>query len=150
MIPVEELKEGDSITSLYAVRQKETPRDYRNKEGKYFFFTVGDRTGNIKVKFWGGGEPERTLETYRSMSVGSVVEISGDVEYDRFGEELVIKMSEGLHFIRHCSESEYEPELFLPTSDKDLVELYKTLLARLDAMESEALKELLASFFRED
>ncbi|MCK4718194.1 MAG: hypothetical protein KAT70_05950, partial [Thermoplasmata archaeon] len=150
MIPISELKEGDSITSMYAVRRKETPREYRNKEGKYFFFTVGDKTGDIVVKFWGGADLNRTMETYGALKVGDVVEISGDVEFDRFDDRLVVRMSEGIHGIRFCSGSEYAVSDFLPASDKDLDALYSQLLERMSEIGDEHLRHLVSLFLNDE
>ncbi|MCD6461324.1 MAG: HD domain-containing protein [Thermoplasmata archaeon] len=149
MIPVKELKEGDSITTRYAVRGKESPRDYRNREGKYFFLTVGDRTGDIVLKYWGGSDPDRTLEVYNSISVGDVLEITGDVEYDRFSEKLVIRVNEDTHHIRVCGPDEYSPEEFLPVSEKDLDALYTTLLKRALDIKDEDLRWLVLSFLED-
>jgi hypothetical protein len=40
---LEEIIEGDFIKGKFAVRTKETPREYKNKSGKYFFLNVGVR-----------------------------------------------------------------------------------------------------------
>jgi len=150
MIPIKDLKEGDSIRDRYAVRHKETPRDYRNREGKYFFFTVGDRNSEIGVKYWGAASSEKTMSVYKSFKNGDVVEITGDVEFDRFTEKLIIRMNEDQNTIRLCSPDEYDIASFLPTSNKDLDKLYTQLLERMRDIKQPELQELVAQFLMDD
>lgn len=146
MIPVKDLKEGDSIRAMYAVRSKEPLREYRNREGKYFFFVVGDKTGDIMVKYWGGKDPEKTENVYASLKVGDVVELSGEVEYDKYTDRLVIRFNEDTHTLRRCSPEEYDVSDFLPTTQSDTEALYTRLLQRAIKIENPHLRHLVMLF----
>ncbi len=91
--------EATVVNGKYAVRSKELPRDYKNKDGKFFFIEVGDKTGNITVKYWGGPDGGKTVEFFNSLSVGDIVELSGIVEKDRYDSRNAIAINEGANKI---------------------------------------------------
>lgn len=147
---IQDFREGDHIRGKFAVRNKETPREYKNKPGKYFFLGVGDMTGDISLKYWGGADDKALVSLYNSLEVGDVIEITGDVAMDRYDNVLTISMDEGLHPLRKCGEDEYKPEEFLPRSERDPEDMIKEIHAVMDSVQDENLKALLESFFSDD
>jgi 3'-5' exoribonuclease len=147
---VQDFKEGDNIKGKFAVRTKDTPRDYKNKQGKYFFLNVGDKTGNISLKYWGGPDEGNTMQLYNSLNVGDVIEIKGDVAMDRFDNILTINCEEGQHRINKCAEGEYDPEGFLPSSMRDIEGMMDELHTIIDSISEDNLKSLLEAFFSDE
>lgn len=147
---IEEFKEGDSIRGMFAVRSKETPREYKNKPGRYFFLGVGDKTGEISLKYWGGPDEAALVQLYNTLSVGDVVEVTGEVAMDRYDSVLTISMDEGAHAIRKCNEEEFQPEDFLPVSERDIEDMMEELHAIMGSIRDENLREVLESFFSDE
>lgn len=145
-----EFKEGDFIRGKFAVRTKETPRDYKNKPGKYFFLGVGDKTGDISLKFWGGPDDSKLTSLYNTLGIGDVIEVTGEVAMDRYDNVLALNMDEGLHALRRCAEDEYKPEDFLPTSERDLDDMLEEMHVVIGSVSDVDLRALLESFFSDE
>ncbi len=139
--------EGDYIQGMFAVRSKETPREYKNKQGRYFFLAVGDKTGEISLKYWGGPDDGPLIALYNSLQVGDVIDVSGEVAMDRYDNVLTLSMDEGAHTLRKCDENEYKPEDFLPVSERDLDDMMEELHAIIGSVRDENMREVLESFF---
>ena len=112
-INVRELKDGKMIKSKFAVREKSLPRKY--SKGYFFEILLGDESGEIKAKYWGGNDKERVMEIYNSFETGDVIEVIGLVSF--YQDRLEIGINEG-HIIRKCKEIEYEISDFLPKTKK--------------------------------
>jgi lysyl-tRNA synthetase class II len=122
---LEEFKEGDFIRGKFAVRTKETPREYKNKPGKYFFLGVGDKTGMISLKYWGGADETSLMGLYNTLDVGDVIEVTGEVTMDKYENVLTLSLDQGAHVLRKCKEDEFEARDFLPVSEKDIKDLFQ-------------------------
>ncbi|UCE73337.1 MAG: HD domain-containing protein [Methanomassiliicoccales archaeon] len=147
---LEDFKEGDYIRGKFAVRNKETPREYKNKPGRYFFLGVGDKTGEISLKYWGGPEDKSLMALYNSLEVGDVIEVTGEVAMDKYDNVLTLSMDEGIHVLRKCSEDEYEPKDFLPLSDRNLDDMMEEMHALISSVSETNLRALLESYFSEE
>ena len=144
---VKELREGVVVKGKFAIRSKETPREYKSREGRYFFLTVGDLTGNIPVKYWGGLDAKNTIELYNTLSVGDVVELTGTAAMDKFENRLVITMNEDSDRLRKCDESEYNIDEFLPVTKRDMGEMMEAIIRVIDTVKEPHLNRLLHAFF---
>ena len=58
MVRVKDLKEGTEVRGFFAVRWKDLPRNYKNKAGRYFFIRIGDSSGDVNLKYWGGEDED--------------------------------------------------------------------------------------------
>jgi 3'-5' exoribonuclease len=146
---VKDIVEGDQIRGKFAVRTKESPREYKNKPGKYFFLNIGDLTGNIPLKFWGGPDEKEVMKLYNTISVGDVLELTGNAEIDRYDGKLTLSLEEGLHVMRKCEEDEFKAEDFLPRTQKDIEDMMSQLLSFIADVEDTHLKDLLDAFFKD-
>lgn len=146
---VKDLRNGDTVQGTFAVRSKEGPRDYRSRTGKFFFFELGDRTGDMGVKFWGGDDPGLTLEVYKSFQPGDVVFITGMVQEDKFDDRLIISMNEDTNVLKH-STSEIRPEDYLAVSPFDLDGLMGKVEEVIGSVQEPHLKALLETFFKDE
>jgi 3'-5' exoribonuclease len=147
---IQDFIEGDYIRGMFAVRNKETPREYKNKPGKYFFLGVGDKTGEISLKYWGGPDEKTLIQLYNNLQVGDVIEVMGEVAMDKYDNVLVISMDEGLHPLRKCGEEEYKSEDYLPTSERNMEDMMEEMHALVGSVQDENLRELLESFFSDE
>ena len=142
---IENLREGDSINDLFAVKMKNPPRGYR--KGTMFGLVVSDKTGEINVKFWGGENKDRVKRLYDSFKTGDVVQIrAGKVE--TYMDKPQISINETSGGIRICNPKEYDAGNFVPAIEEGHIkELFKEIKRYIKNIENVQLKKLLNSFF---
>ena len=112
---IETLHEGDRITSVYMCKQKSSAT---TKTGKsYENVIIQDKTGCMDAKIW---EPNSSgIDDFDALDY---IEISGDVT--SFNGMLQFNIRR----VRRCGEGEYDPKDFLPSSKRDVEEMYAELL----------------------
>ncbi|PNX47206.1 MAG: hypothetical protein BV457_06155 [Thermoplasmata archaeon M9B1D] len=142
---IENLREGDVVNDIYAVKIKNPPRPY--KRGTWFGLIVTDKTGEINVKYWGGDNKERVKRLYDSFKTGDVVQVRlGNVEI--YEEKPQISINETSGGIRRCSPNEYDVSDFIASLDDNKVKsLMKTVQEEIKNIENIQLKNLLGLFF---
>jgi len=142
---IENLREGDVVNDLYAVKIKTPPRSY--KRGMWFSLVVTDKTGEINVKYWGGENKERVKRLYDSFKIGDVVQVRlGNVEI--YEEKPQISINETNGGLRRCGLNEYDVANFVPSLEEEEIEEYLGKLKKyIDEVENEQLKNLLDLFF---
>lgn len=142
---IENLREGDVVNDLYAVKIKNPPRPY--KRGTWFGLTVTDKTGEINIKFWGGENKERVKRLYDSFKIGDVIQIRlGNVEI--YEDKPQISINETTGGIRRCSPSEYDVRDFIPSLEEDKIkELLGIMKKDISIVENVQLKNLLDLLF---
>ncbi len=142
---VENLREGDAVNDLFAVKLKNPPRAY--KKGTWFGLVVTDKTGEINVKYWGGENKDRVKRLYDSFKVGDVVHVRlGNVEI--YEEKPQISINEAIGGLRRCSPNEYDIRDFIPSLDEEKIkEFYEIIKKDIKSVENIQLRELLDLFF---
>ena len=143
---IEDLKDGEGIKQTFAVREKNTPRNYKNKPGLFFEITLGDNSGEIRANYWGGNDKEKVLEIYNKFHVGDVIEVSGIV--GSYQKNRKIDINEG-NVIRKCEPFEFECSDFLPKSKKNIEVMLSEILEIKESIENEFFIALLNEFFND-
>lgn len=134
---IETLREGERINEIYLCKHKQSAL---TKNGKpYESVTLQDKTGILDAKIWDPGS--QGIDDFDSLDYINVV---GDITSFQGALQLNIKR------VRVVQPGEYEPSDYLPTSEKDVDEMYAELTDYIAEMENPHLKKLLASFFLED
>ncbi|SDM98847.1 3'-5' exoribonuclease YhaM family protein [Lachnospira pectinoschiza] len=134
---IETLKDGERISEVYYVKQKQIALTRTNKE--YGNVILADKTGQIDTKIWdlnSGGIQE--------FEVGDFVDVSGQIS--SYNGSLQFKVER----IRVANEDEYVISDYVPSSRYDVEDMFKELLGFVDSVKNEYLKQLLDSFFRKD
>jgi len=144
---IENLREGDVVNDLFAVKTKNPPRAY--KRGTWFIFVATDKTGEMSVKFWGGDNKDRVKRLYESFKVGDVIQIrSGNVE--TYEDKPEISINEKTGGLRRCNPNEYDISEFVPAlGEKEIKELFDKIKKEIENIENKQLKNLLSLFFDE-
>lgn len=131
---IESLREGDRVSDIYLCKYKQTAM---TKNGKaYENVILQDKTGTIDAKIWdphSGG-----IDEFEAMDY---VDIMGDVSNFQGTLQLSIKR------VRRAQEGEYNPQDYLPVSEKDTDEMYRELQMILGTVENSYLKQLLDMYF---
>jgi len=144
---VENLREGDVVNDLYAVKIKNPPRAY--KRGTWFGLVATDKTGEISVRFWGGDNKDRVKRLYDSFKVGDVIQVRlGNVEI--YEDKPQISINETVGGLRRCTPNEYDVRDFVPSlDDKEIKELLEVMKKDIASVENAQLKNLLNLFFND-
>jgi len=142
---VENLREGDVVNDLFAVKLKNAPRSY--KRGTWFSLTVADKTGELDVKFWGGDNKDRVKRLFDSFKVGDVIQIRlGNVEI--YEEKPQISINEHAGGLRKCSPNEYDVSDFIPSLEEGKIKkLFEVVTKEIKGVENKQLQSLISLFF---
>jgi 3'-5' exoribonuclease len=134
-IPLGELEDGQRVSGVYAVRERELRRK-RNGD-PWLRLSVGDATGSAEAVCW---EEAETL--YALCCTGSAVHVSGVFEVsERWGAKIKISS------IRAAEPHEFETDDLATGSDVSLEQLEGELRELLETVQSPQLRQLLDHFF---
>jgi 3'-5' exoribonuclease len=131
-----ELRDGEMISETYLCKSKLT---MKTKAGKnYYSLLLQDKTGTLDAKIW---ELSAGIDHFESMEY---IRIDGQVISFQGGLQLNVKR------VRRSQEGEYDPSDFVPTTSKNIDEMYSDLLKFISKIQQPHLKKLTESFFIED
>ena len=128
------LEDGQAVTSLFLVREKEIRTSVRTGSS-WLQLELADRTGTISAKMW-----ENFTAIAATFDRDDVVQIRGRVKLYNGQKELTLEA------VLPSSERDYELSDFLPHTKYDVEELYARLRAAVLGMQNPHLQRLLASF----
>lgn len=131
-----ELREGEMVKEIYLCKQLQT---LKTKAGKsYYSILLQDKSGTFDAKVWELGAGIEHFDTMDYICVdGQVTSFQGALQ-------LNVKR------IRRCQEGEYDPADYMPTTSRNIEEMYKELLGYVAKVREPHLHTLLSSFFVED
>lgn len=131
---IESFHEGEHINDIYLVKFKQAAL---TKAGKpYDNVILQDKTGTIDAKIWDPGSVG--IEDFDAMDY---IDVTGDVSSFQGNLQFSIKRA------RKVQEGEYEPKDYLPTSDRNVDEMYGEVKALIDSIKNPYLNQLLHRFF---
>lgn len=132
---INELREGDMISSIYLCKTKTTAQ---TKNGKnYYSMVLQDKTGSVDAKVWDLSSAISHFEPMQYIQVDAqVVSFQGNLQ-------LNVKR------VRVAQEGEYLPEDYMPCSEKNRAAMYEELLGMIHNVKNIYLKQLLTGFFQD-
>ena len=131
---IETLREGERINEIYLCKSKQAAL---TKSGKpYDNVLLQDKTGTLDAKIWDPGSVG--IDEFDALDY---IAVTGDVTSFQGNLQLSIKR------VRKVGESEYEPENYLPVSDKDIDEMYQEMMGYIASVKNPYLSRLLHMFF---
>lgn len=131
---IETLREGERINEIYLCKSKQAAL---TKSGKpYDNVLLQDKTGTLDAKIWDLGSVG--IDEFDALDY---VAVTGDVTSFQGNLQLSIKR------VRKVGEGEYEPENYLPVSDKDIDEMYQEMMGYIASVKNPYLSRLLHMFF---
>jgi len=131
---VSSLQDGQAVTSLFLVREKEIRTSPRTGSS-WLQLELSDRTGTISAKMW-----ENFTAIVSTFDRDDVVQIRGRVKLYNGQKELTLET------VIPSAEHDYELADFLPHTKYDVEELYSKLRAAVAQMSNPYLQQLLTSF----
>jgi 3'-5' exoribonuclease len=130
---VRDLADGQAVTSLFLVREKEIRTSPRTGKS-WLQLSLGDRTGTISAKMWDNFDV--LVSTFER---DDVIHIRGRVKTYNGEKELTIEQ------IVPAAERDYEMGDFLPHTKFDIEKLYADLRAAVASVNNPWLQKLLIS-----
>ncbi len=133
---IDELREGDNVREVYLCKQTQS---LQAKTGKtYYSLVLQDKTGTVDGKVW---DITNAIGHYET---GDFIMVEGRVVLYQDKNQLNISR------IRKASEGEFDPTEYVPSSERDIEEMYKELLAIGAQIKEPHLQQLFRSFFVDD
>ena len=131
-----ELREGEMVSETYLCKSKQT---MKTKAGKsYYSLLLQDKTGTLDAKVW---DLSAGIDHFESMDY---IHIDGQITCFQNALQMNVKR------IRRSQEGEYDPADFMPITDKNIEEMYQSLLDYISSMTNPYVKKLAESFFVDD
>ena len=132
-----ELHEGDRISSIYLCKHKQSAV---TKNGKpYENVILQNKTGCMDAKIW-----DPNSQGIDDFDVLDYIDVVGDVTTFAGALQMSIKR------VRKASEGEYDPADYLPVSENSTDDMYGKLLAYIKSVKNTWLSQLLEKLFVED
>lgn len=133
---INELRDGEMLSETYLCKSKQT---LKTKAGKsYYSLLLQDKTGTLDAKVW---ELSNGIENFDSMDY---IHIDGQITSFQNSLQLNVKR------VRKSQEGEYDPSDFVPTTTKNIDEMYNEILSIISKITDPYLSKLVSSFFVED
>jgi len=131
------IKRDQTVRGQFAVKSKRAPITYA--KGWRFEMVVGDSTGSIPLKYWGGQDEQRVRDVYNAVKEGGVIEVEARV--NEFNDKLELSIGENNYFAV-LNEGEYDPASFLPRTKKDIGQMWSQLKAIIDSIKDPTLAKI--------
>lgn len=132
----EKLKVGDRVDRVMVVAKK-VKRDFSG--GKFLLFQFSDKDGILKGVCW-----DPTPEAEKKIRTDDIVRVEGEIQDYQGGLQLKV------NHIEKLDEGQYDPSLFLPSSDRDTDRLYEYLIEVIGETGNSYIRGLLTSIFGDD
>ena len=133
---INEIRDGERVIDHYLVRRKETRE---SRTGKSFLsLKLMDKTGVIDAKIW------EMTGSIGDFDEGNIVKVDGTVS--TYQNELQMKITK----LRRSNEGEYVPADYIPTTKKNIDEMYRQVQAIIKAVKTPHIKTLLENMLVKD
>lgn len=130
---IADLKVDEMIIEHYLCKKKQT---LKSRSGKnYLSLLLQDKTGTINAKVWD------LNNNIQSFEENDFIKIDGTVL--SYQNELQINVRK----IRRSQEGEYEPMDYIPSTDKDIEELYQKIVSIISTIKNPYIKTLLENIY---
>jgi 3'-5' exoribonuclease len=133
-VPVADMRDGQGVNQCFLVKQK-THRSTRSGD-PYLELTLADRTGIIAARAWTAASNRYASQ----FSEGEFVNVQGRVETYRNKLQIIV---ESIHRLSEQEqESGFDPDLLVPTSNRNRDEMWIELMELVATIEPEDLRQL--------
>lgn len=137
------LENGAEIETKLAIKDKKAVRPY--KDGNFFTLLLGNKSGEVQAKYWGGGRSE-VQELHDRLSIGDVVQVVGRVEEYRGRTQISLDSDQG-EVIKLVDPEVYDSSDYLPEIEEDPEHLFSAISKRVRNLENRHLYELCMRFY---
>lgn len=133
---LKDYREGEKFVGTYLCKQKQV---LKTKAGKtYYSLILQDRTGTADGKIW---ELNNGIASFEAMDYihceGMVTSFQGNLQMN-------------ISRVRVSEEGEYDPTDYVPSTEKDINEMFGGIMKYVASVQNTYLRQLLEMFFVED
>lgn len=133
---LKDLRDGDMLSETYLCKNKQV---LQTKAGKsYYSLILQDKSGTMDGKIW---DLNLGIEHFEAMDY-----IRVDAQIVSFQNALQMNIRR----VHKCHEGEYDQKEYMPSTDKDVKELYQELTAYIKSIKNEYLRTLAENYFIAD
>lgn len=143
VINLNQLEKGVEIDTVLAIKDKHGVKSY--KGGNFFSLELGNRTGEIRAKYWGGGKSD-VQKVHDELKVGDIVKVKGRVDKYRGNAEIALNPDKE-HFVKPTEPGEYNVREFLPQIEKNPEHLFSDISRKIRKMENDYLRKICMKFY---
>lgn len=130
---INELREGENIIEHYLCKSRQSMKSRNGKT--YLSLKLQDKTGIVDAKVW---ELNNEIQSFQENDF-----IKVDAFVTTFNNELQLNVKR----IRRSREGEYDPADYIPSTEKNIEEMYRQLMAYIKTIKSPYIKKLLEEIF---
>lgn len=130
---INELREGENIIEHYLCKSRQSMKSRNGKN--YLSLKLQDKTGIVDAKVW---ELNNEIQSFQENDF-----IKVDAFVTTFNNELQLNVKR----IRRSREGEYDPADYIPSTEKNIEEMYQQLMAYIKTIKSPYIKKLLEEIF---
>lgn len=129
-------REGEKFTGTYLCKQKQV---MKTKAGKsYYSLILQDKTGTADGKIW---DLNNGIANFDSMDYihceGMVTSFQGNLQMN-------------ISRVRKSDEGEYDPTDYVPSTDKDITQMFSDIMKYVASVRNRYLKQILEMYFVND
>ncbi len=137
-VPIKDMKQGQHISQCFLAKQK-SQRSTRTGDA-YLELLLGDKSGTIPARAWS----EATQRFASSFDEGDFVFVDGRTEIYRNTLQLIVRavMRLDTYEKEQGKITGFDPALLVPTSERDIDEMWSELVGLTSTIASEPLREL--------
>ena len=143
-IPAGSLKRDDMVDDVYAVRKRQSVVPYA--KGFRFELEIGDYSGSIMLKFWGGGDETRVRNLHTALPEGTVVRVRGRVGEYAGRPDLGV---DDENAIQPVDPRSYDADTFVPRSKRDIEQMWLELRNTIDSIRDPTCALVLRETFKD-
>jgi len=133
---ITDIRAGDRVDDIFVLSEKILSQ---KKDGNNFLnITLSDKTGTIKGVVW-----DNVDQIAAGITSGNFAHVNGSVSEYRGTLQVVIKIMEPFPSDR------IDPSDFLPQTSRDIEDMFKRLVKRMDSITTDYLKALIDAFFKD-
>lgn len=133
---INELREGENVVGHYLCKSKQVLKSRAGKS--YYSLKLQDKTGTLDGKVWDLNNDIKSFEE------NDFIKIDGTVLIYNNEPQLNVRK------IRKSNEGEYDPMDYIPSTDKNMSEMYTKLMSYIDTIENKYVKQLLISILKDN
>ena len=130
---ISDLKIDENIVEHYLCKKKQTLKSRNGKN--YLSLLLQDKTGTINAKVWDLNNQIQSFEENDFIKIDAIV-----LSYQN-EPQLTVKK------IRRSQEGEYDPMDYIPSTDKNIEELYEKIVKVINSIKNNYIKALLENIY---
>ena len=130
---INEIKEGEQVVEHYLCKSRQTFKSKNDKN--YLSLKLADKTGTVDAKVWNLGNE------IQSFSENDMIKIDATAQI--FNNEIQLNVKR----IRRSKDGEYDPADYIPSTEKDIKNMWVEFTSYINTIKNQHIKELLEKIF---